>query len=66
MGKGDAPMDETDYLWLPPCQWGDEDPALRPPPKLKLDTKLRTVKRANSSVHHYGVMGIWQMRGAYL
>ena len=66
MGTGDAPMDETDYLWLPPCQWGEEDPALRPPPKLGLDTKLRTVKRSNSSVHHYGVMGIWQMRGAYL
>ena len=66
MGTGDAPMDETDYLWLPPCQWGDEDAALRPPPKLGLDTKLRTVKRSNSSVHHYGVMGIWQMRGAYL
>ena len=31
-----------------------------------LDTRLRAVKRANSSVYHYGVMGIWQMRGAYL
>ena len=64
-GFADAAWDEDGYLWLPPCQWGHE-PALRPPPVLPLDTKLKAVKRANSTDYHYGVMGIFQMRGAYL
>jgi hypothetical protein len=65
-GTGDKVYDEEGYLYLPPCQWSEHDARLRPPPRLMLDTRLRAVKRANSSVYHYGVMGIWQMRGAYL
>ena len=110
MGKGDKAHDEDGYIWLPPCQWGHE-PHLRPPPVLPLETRLRAVKRANSTnceprcirthaleprqleprpldlrvvgaaralhapadavstlpaADHYGVMGIFQMRGAYL
>ena len=64
-GKGDAVYDEAGYLYLPPCQWSSHDPRLPKPPVLRLDGKLRMVKRSNSSVGHYGVMGIWQMRGAY-
>ena len=33
------------------------------PQVLRLDANLTAVKRSNSSVYHYGVMGIWQMRG---
>ena len=67
-GTSDRVHDEAGYLWLPPCQWGDPaaDARLRPPPVLRLDANLTAVKRSNSSVYHYGVMGIWQMRGAYM
>ena len=65
-GSSDATYDEDGYLWLPPCQWSEHDPRLPPPPVLTLEANLVTIKRANSSVYHYGVMGIWQMRGAYL
>ena len=65
-GSSDATYDEDGYLWLPPCQWSEHDPRLTAPPVLKLDHRLMAVKRSNSSVYHYGVMGIFQMRGAYL
>ena len=62
-----AAWNELGYLWLPPCQWSS-DPAsgLKPPPVLHLDTNLTTVKRTNNTNAHWGVMGIWQMRGAYV
>jgi len=65
-GAGDAPQDEAGYLWLPHCAWGDAADGLRPPPVLHLGTNLRAIKRANSTHYHYGVMAIWQMRGAFL
>jgi len=65
LGHGDAVYDEAGYVYLPPCQWGHE-PHLHPPPFLALDANLSAVKKTNSSVYHYGVMGIWQMRGAYM
>jgi len=66
MGQGDAVWDEAGYVWLPPCQWGDAADGLRPPPVLSLDANLSVVKQANVTAYHYGVMGIFQMRGAYL
>lgn len=33
---------------------------------LSLDANLTAVKRVNVTDYHYGVMGIWQMRGAYM
>ena len=35
-----------------------------PPPAFTLDANLTAIKRHVTS-YHYGVMGIWQMRGAY-
>jgi hypothetical protein len=64
-GSGEAPMDEEAYLWLPPCQWGDPQDGLAPPPVIGLDTNLVGIKRANASVGHFGVMAIFQGRGAY-
>jgi len=66
LGRGDDAHDERGYLWLPPCQWSEHDERLAAPPVLPLDANLTAVKRSNSSVYHYGVMGIFQMRGAYL
>lgn len=65
-GSGDAAQDEAGYLWLPHCAWGQAGDGLRPPPVLHLKTNLTSVKRANSTYYHYGVMAIWQMRGAFL
>ena len=45
-------------------QWG-QGAGRRPPPVLGLDTNLLSIKRANSTRYHPGVMAIWQMRGAY-
>jgi len=64
-GHSAAPQDEESYLWLPPCQWGKASEGLRPPPVLPINTNLTSVKWANSSVAHFGVMAIWQGRAAY-
>lgn len=64
-GQSDVPQDEESYLWLPPCQWGDPRKGLMPPPVFTMDTNFLAIKRANSTYGHYGVMAIWQGRGAY-
>lgn len=56
---------EEDYIWLPPCQFGNPADGFLAPPVLSMDTNLTSVKIANSSVAHSGVMAIWQGRGAY-
>jgi hypothetical protein len=61
----DARFDEPGYLAVPPCLWGSESEGLLPPPRLTLDTKLYMVKKVNNTNYHYGVMGQWQMRGAW-
>lgn len=67
-GKGvQAHYDEEAYLIaIPPCVWGSAAEGLRPPPRIHLSSNLSTVKRANSTNGHWGVMGLWQMRGTYL
>ena len=50
---------------MPPCQYGSRAEGLRPPPVVKTSTRLRSIKWANSSVAHFGVMAIWQGRAAY-
>lgn len=65
-GSSDQSKNENGYLWLPPCVWGDQADGLTPPPVLHMDTNFTSIKRTNSSVYHYGVMAIWQMRGLYL
>ena len=47
------------------ARWGSAAEGLRPPPKIFLDSNLTVVKRVNSTHGHWGVMGLWQMRGAY-
>ena len=66
MGRSDKVWDEHGYVWLPPCQWGEAADGLRPPPVLALDQNLTAIKRVNVTHYHYGVMGIFQMRGAYM
>ena len=38
---------------------------LRPPPRVRLDGNYTSIKRVNSTHGHWGVMALWQMRGAY-
>ena len=64
-GHSAKPQDEEEYLWLPPCQYGAKEEGLRTPPVVNMSTKLRSIKWANSSVAHFGVMAIWQGRAAY-
>eukprot|EP01065_Artemidia_motanka_P015646 TRINITY_DN19389_c0_g1_i1.p1 TRINITY_DN19389_c0_g1~~TRINITY_DN19389_c0_g1_i1.p1 ORF type:complete len:751 (+),score=147.28 TRINITY_DN19389_c0_g1_i1:315-2255(+) len=65
MGNSSVDMDESGYLWLPPCQWGAAEEGLLAPPVIHLNTSLMSIKKVNSTNYHYGVMAIWQMRGAY-
>ena len=51
---------------IPPCLWGSEAEGLRPPPLIDLTSNLTSVKRANATHAHWGVMALWQMRGAYV
>ena len=66
-GKGTSPHDETGYVvGIPPCLWGAAEEGLRPPPIIRLDGHYSSVKRANNTNGHWGVMALWQMRAAYL
>jgi hypothetical protein len=64
-GNSAAAHDEENYLWLPPCQFGDPADGFTAPPVLSMDTNLVSIKTTNSSVAHSGVMAIWQGRGAW-
>jgi hypothetical protein len=66
-GTGLNAMDELDYVvGVPPCMWGlAPDDRLSPPPRLRLDTRLKAVQISNSTVYHRGVMNQWQIRGAW-
>ena len=44
---------------MPLCQYGSRAEGLRPPPVVKTSTRLRSIRWANSSVAHFGVMAIW-------
>ena len=61
-GHSAKAQDEGDYLWLPLCQYGSRAEGLRPPPVVTVvntSTRLRSIRWANSSVAHFGVMAIW-------
>ena len=64
-GKGDVTtdkFDESGYVALPPCVWGDD--GLVDAPIIPKGTYIRSVKRnRNTFVGHYGEMASWQMRG---
>jgi len=56
-------FDETGYVTLPPCLWGDE-PGLNAPVWLNGTTPMVSIKRnRNTRAGHYGEMASWQMRG---
>jgi hypothetical protein len=66
-GTHNEPMNEKGYvIGIPPCVWGSEEEGLAPPPLLHLDSNLTSIKRANSTNGHWGVMALWQSRGAYV
>lgn len=65
MGKGDQVFDEDGYIWLPHCAWGDPTDGLRVPPRFQPSTNFMSIKKANSTYYHPGVMAIWQMRAAF-
>ena len=50
---------------IAPCVWGAAADGLRPPPRVRLDGNYTSIKRVNSTHGHWGVMALWQMRGAY-
>jgi hypothetical protein len=70
-GEGEYPasgqsFNERAYAaGIPPCFWGDADEGLPSPPRLSLNTRLRSTKHCNSTYYHYGVMAQWQMRGTW-
>ena len=61
-GNSSKAYDETHYLKLNPCLWG-QDRGLLSPQFLSWDTNLTSIKRCNSTNLHYGEMASWQMRG---
>ena len=66
-GTGTEPLNETGYVvGVPPCVWGSAAEGLKPPPVITLDMNLTTIKHANSTNGHWGVMALWQARGSYL
>ena len=66
-GTGNEAQNEESYvIAIPPCVWGSKEEGLNPPPILSLDSNLTTIKRANNTNGHWGVMALWQMRAAYV
>ena len=66
-GTGLSPSDEKGYVvGIPPCVWGTAAEGLESPPILHLDGNYTTIKHANSTNGHWGVMALWQARAAYL
>lgn len=66
LGTGDEAMNEAGYVvGIPPCSWGSAEEGMAEPPVLDLNTNLMSVKKANSSIYHYGVMSHWQMRAVW-
>ena len=62
-----SPHDEAGFVvGIAPCLWGGAGEGLLPPPTIKLDGNFTSIKRVNSTRGHWGVMALWQMRGAYL
>lgn len=61
----EAHNEESYLVGIPPCLWGSNTEGLLPPPRLHLDANLTSIKRANSTNGHWGVMALWQMRAAY-
>ena len=57
-GKGINVFNESDYVAIPPCIWGNQT-GLQTPPSLKPDTKIRAVKYFNNSWRHLGQMAQW-------
>jgi hypothetical protein len=66
-GGGAPQHDEVGFaVGIPPCLWGAAAEGLNAPPRLHLSSNLTTIKRANSTYAHWGVMALWQMRVAYV
>ena len=62
-----AVHDEKGFVvGIAPCVWGSAAEGLRAPPRIHLDSNYTSVKRVNSTNGHWGVMALWQCRGAYL
>jgi len=67
IGTGSAsPHDEADFVvGTAPCLWGGAGEGLLLPHD-QTRRQLYLIKRVNSTRGHWGVMALWQMRGAYL
>lgn len=64
LGDSEENYNEADYLFTPPCLWGNKEDGLMAPPVLQLNTTLQMVTVFNSTYGHPGQMGIWQMKAA--
>ena len=67
-GNGSSAVhDEVGFaVGIPPCVWGSAEEGLQSPPRLHLTSNLTTIKHANNTHGHWGVMALWQMRAAYI
>ena len=66
-GAAGAVHDEAGFVvGIAPCLWGGVHEGLRPPPRIGLGRNYSSVKRVNSTNGHWGVMSLWQCRGAYV
>ena len=66
IGAGQGVHDEKGFVvGIAPSVWGAAAAGLRPPPRVRLDGNYTSIKRVNSTHGHWGVMALWQMRGAY-
>jgi hypothetical protein len=58
-GHGSGLFDESDYVAIPPCLWGDGKQGLLAPLTLDPATNITAVKYFNNTFRHFGQMAQW-------
>jgi hypothetical protein len=59
-GASNKTFDETGYIAVPPCVFGDASVGLQPSISLPPSTRLFSIKTCQADVGHHGEMSLWQ------
>lgn len=64
-GTGTNVYNESGYITVPPCVFGNEEDGLMPAQVLPFGTRLFSSKRCRADTGHHGEMSLWQTYGVF-